>query len=268
VFSQSAKKYYKTGGEFVTTGNYKDAIVQFTKAIDLQPDFANAYLARAGAYEKLGMLKEASQDYDRASTFLSTNSDVYYQSARLNFLLGDYQKAIEKRREVDILRNKVENNIDNPIQKALHAVAGAPLLFHNVNFYAQDHRLRYHIIETAPHFLKEQKIRLHGHAREGKVFWSDTQTFNDGKIKVNEDDINFDNFYYYFDDIRGNSEYLYFDSLADAGIGMSDAPCITDGFWYNEDIILVEYDYDDVSMSILTIRVNNGFLGGCLNNGG
>lgn len=94
--SQSAKKYYKTGQEFVSSGNYKDAIDQYTKAIDIQPDFSNAYLARAAAYEKLNMLKEASEDYDRASTFLSNNTDVFYQAARLSYLLGDYQKAIEK----------------------------------------------------------------------------------------------------------------------------------------------------------------------------
>jgi tetratricopeptide (TPR) repeat protein len=96
VSSQNAKKYYKTGNEFISAGNYKDAIDQYTKAIDLQPDFANAYLARANAYEKINMLKEACDDYDRASTFLSNNTDVFYQSARLNYLLGEYQKAIEK----------------------------------------------------------------------------------------------------------------------------------------------------------------------------
>ena len=96
VLSQNAKKYFKTGEEFVSAGNYKDAIEQFTKAIDLQPDFADAYIFRANAYEKLNMLKEAAEDYDRASTFLSNNTVVLYQAARLNYLLGEYQNAIEK----------------------------------------------------------------------------------------------------------------------------------------------------------------------------
>jgi tetratricopeptide (TPR) repeat protein len=96
ALSQNAKKYFKTGEEFVSAGNYKDAIEQFTKAIDLQPDFSDAYIFRANAYEKLDMLKEAAEDYDRASTFLSNNTIVFYQSARLNYLLGEYQKAIDK----------------------------------------------------------------------------------------------------------------------------------------------------------------------------
>jgi tetratricopeptide (TPR) repeat protein len=113
--AQSAKKYFKTGQEFVTSGNYKDAIDQFTKAIDIQPDFSGAYLARAAAYEKLDMLKEASEDYDRASTFESNNTDIFYQAARLSYLLGDYQKAIEKADAAILLK---KTNPDGYVIKA------------------------------------------------------------------------------------------------------------------------------------------------------
>ena len=39
---------------------------------------------------------------------------------------------------------------------------------HLPDFYK---RLRYHLIETTPHFLKEQRRRLSEHEREGRVFW-------------------------------------------------------------------------------------------------
>jgi SAM-dependent MidA family methyltransferase len=42
-------------------------------------------------------------------------------------------------------------------------------------------RLRYHLIETSPHLLKEQKERLGEYQREGKVFWIDPETFKQGK---------------------------------------------------------------------------------------
>jgi tetratricopeptide (TPR) repeat protein len=118
--SQNAKKYFKTGEEFVSAGNYKDAIEQFTKAIDLQPDFADAYIIRANAYEKLNMLKEAAEDYDRASTFLSNNNVVYYQAARLNYMLGEYQKAIDKA-DASILLKKT--NPDGYVIKAKSLMA-------------------------------------------------------------------------------------------------------------------------------------------------
>jgi len=42
-------------------------------------------------------------------------------------------------------------------------------------------RFRYRLIETAPHFLKEQKERLSEHEREGRVFWMDSKAFEEGK---------------------------------------------------------------------------------------
>jgi SAM-dependent MidA family methyltransferase len=42
-------------------------------------------------------------------------------------------------------------------------------------------RLRYRLIETAPHFLREQKERLSEHEREGRAFWMDAKAFEEGK---------------------------------------------------------------------------------------
>jgi SAM-dependent MidA family methyltransferase len=42
-------------------------------------------------------------------------------------------------------------------------------------------RLRYHLIETSPHLLKEQRERLGEHEKEGKVFWMDPEAFQEGK---------------------------------------------------------------------------------------
>ncbi len=96
VWAQNAKKFYKTGEDFMVVENYKDAIDQFTRAIELEPDYDKAYLGRADAYERSGMLEEAVADYDRASTFLEKSEDVFYETGRLYFLLGDYDKSVEK----------------------------------------------------------------------------------------------------------------------------------------------------------------------------
>ncbi|RLD50115.1 MAG: hypothetical protein DRI97_17385, partial [Bacteroidetes bacterium] len=44
VQAQSAKQYLKTGEDFAKANNYEDAIVQFTKAIELEPDNEKAYI--------------------------------------------------------------------------------------------------------------------------------------------------------------------------------------------------------------------------------
>jgi len=45
-------------------------------------------------------------------------------------------------------------------------------------------RLRYHLIETAPSFLKEQGERLLEYKKEGKIFWMDQEAFEEGKVQV------------------------------------------------------------------------------------
>jgi SAM-dependent MidA family methyltransferase len=45
-------------------------------------------------------------------------------------------------------------------------------------------RLRYHLIETAPSFLKEQRERLSEYKKEGKIFWMDREALEEGKVQI------------------------------------------------------------------------------------
>ena len=46
------------------------------------------------------------------------------------------------------------------------------------------HLLRYRLLESATHFLKEQKERLSEYEKEGKVFWIEPEDFEDGKNQI------------------------------------------------------------------------------------
>ena len=46
------------------------------------------------------------------------------------------------------------------------------------------HRLKYHLLDTSPFFLKEQKERLTEQEREGKVDWIGSKEFEDGRIRI------------------------------------------------------------------------------------
>ncbi len=107
--AQNPKRFFKVGEDFMLAGNYQDAVEQFTRAIDLQPDYDKAYLARAEAFEKQGMIREAAQDFDRAATFLDKDQEVFYQAGRLYFELAEYEKAIERLdKSISLKRNYVE----------------------------------------------------------------------------------------------------------------------------------------------------------------
>jgi SAM-dependent MidA family methyltransferase len=52
------------------------------------------------------------------------------------------------------------------------------------DFSAFYKRLRYHLIETAPSFLKEQGERLSKYKKEGKIFWVDPEAFEEGNLQI------------------------------------------------------------------------------------
>jgi len=93
--AQNAKQFYKTGLTFVEAGNYKDAIEHFTKALNIDPEYVQAYVERAGSYEAVGDLQNAADDLKRALVFEQDEAELYYDAARVNFGLGNYKDALE-----------------------------------------------------------------------------------------------------------------------------------------------------------------------------
>ena len=58
-YCQPAYKYYQDG-------NYDLALKAFSEAVKLDPSFVKAYIGRGSIYAKLGKLKEAVMDIDKA----------------------------------------------------------------------------------------------------------------------------------------------------------------------------------------------------------
>ncbi len=58
VQAQTAKQYFKAGEDFTKANNYQDAIAQFTRAIELDPDCDKAYVSRANT-------RRASSNFSR-----------------------------------------------------------------------------------------------------------------------------------------------------------------------------------------------------------
>ncbi|UCG27556.1 MAG: tetratricopeptide repeat protein, partial [Bacteroidales bacterium] len=94
VSAQNPRKFFKAGEEFVNSKNYEDAIDQFTKAIELNPEYTDAYLARAQAFENLDKLQEAYEDYKRAFVFLPKEEFVAYSLGKISNELGEYEQAL------------------------------------------------------------------------------------------------------------------------------------------------------------------------------
>ena len=68
-FIGCSPKLYKTGQDFAASGKHDDAIAQFTKLLEEDPENTDAYIARAKSYEKVDKKAEAADDYKRAAVF-------------------------------------------------------------------------------------------------------------------------------------------------------------------------------------------------------
>jgi len=91
--AQNARQFYKTGLSFVEAGNHADAVDQFSRALELDPDYAQAYVERARSLEALNEISRAAEDLNRALVFEQKEPELYFDAARLHFSLGKLTEA-------------------------------------------------------------------------------------------------------------------------------------------------------------------------------
>lgn len=80
-----AKAYNLQGTEAVAAGRYEEAVAGFSKAIELDPTYAEAYYNRGFAYNKMGHYdKKSIADYTKAIELIPDFGDAYKKRA-INF---------------------------------------------------------------------------------------------------------------------------------------------------------------------------------------
>jgi len=93
------QEQYDLGVRYLSEGNYKEAILAFTAAIEIDPKQAPAYVGRGDAYIGSGETEEnlaaALADYEKAVELDETNAEVYLGMADVYIRQGDYDKALE-----------------------------------------------------------------------------------------------------------------------------------------------------------------------------
>ena len=91
------QEQYDLGMRYLSEGNYEEAIIAFTAAIEIDPNRAEAYIGRGDAYVGLGTdaenLSFAINDYKAALKLDSTLVDVYLKLAALYISEGNYEEA-------------------------------------------------------------------------------------------------------------------------------------------------------------------------------
>ena len=90
------------GAALLEEDNYDLSIDYFSKAIETNPNLANAYYNRATAYYAIGLINKAITDYTKAIVinpwheFAYNNRGVaYYEIGQFDKAISDYTKALE-----------------------------------------------------------------------------------------------------------------------------------------------------------------------------
>lgn len=94
---------YDLGVRYLSDGNYEEAIIAFTAAIEIDPKQPLLYIGRADAYIAKGdtdeNLSSALLDYEKAISLDDANSEAWLGLADVYIRYGDYDKAMEVLRE-------------------------------------------------------------------------------------------------------------------------------------------------------------------------
>ena len=97
------QEQYDLGVRYLSEGNYEEAIIAFTAAIEIDPKRAEAYIERGNAYigsgETAQTLAAALADYEAVLSIDAANAEAYLGLADVYIRMGEYDKAEDVLRE-------------------------------------------------------------------------------------------------------------------------------------------------------------------------
>ena len=147
------QEQYDLGVRYLSEGNYEEAIIAFTTAIEIDPKQADAYIGRGDAYIGSGESEEnlaaALADYQSVLELDDTGADAYLGMADVYIRQGDYEKA------QDILERGYEKTGDQSISDKLEEIKAGTFTDSSGN-----------------------TRRMSGYDSSGKLMWYHTYTYN------------------------------------------------------------------------------------------
>lgn len=116
------KEYLDNGIIDFYEGKFKSAIENFNKSLELNKDFSVTYFYRGASYHSIEEYDEAMLDYTKAIALDPKMTDAYYNRAKIILSRKDIQNPDIKKAIKD-LEKALE--LDNNFADALYAMAAA-----------------------------------------------------------------------------------------------------------------------------------------------
>lgn len=154
----SWQEQYDLGLRYLSEGNYEEAIIAFTAAIEIDPKQAPAYVGRGDAYIGLGETEEnltaAQADYEKAIELDETLVSAYLGLADVYIRRGDHDTAQE------ILEQGYARSEDEQLYQKiteLHEIESNSSEYGQTEFTKRE---TYYKFETLPNDTKEYIVTM------------------------------------------------------------------------------------------------------------
>ncbi|MCB0210801.1 MAG: tetratricopeptide repeat protein [Anaerolineae bacterium] len=113
-----APAYIGRGGAYQFSGDFNKAIQDFTHAIELNPNFAPLYVSRGSAYQSSGDFNKAIQDYTKAIEIDTDSIQAYSNRASAYNASGELDKALQDYTQAIELDPDSPENADAYVDRA------------------------------------------------------------------------------------------------------------------------------------------------------
>ena len=102
------------GDVYARQGDMQKAVEEFQKAIEINPNYADAYHNLGNTYQRMGQTDAAIENYQKALSINPSLWQSYQNLAEIYFNQGDFQNALEnikKALEVEPQNQQLQNNL-------------------------------------------------------------------------------------------------------------------------------------------------------------
>lgn len=93
-FTNASGVYYHSALEMEEQGNLKEALTELDKAVELQPDFAEAIDQRGMVALKLGKFSRAIRDFNHAIELMPGSAEYFNHRGVANYCIKQFELAL------------------------------------------------------------------------------------------------------------------------------------------------------------------------------
>ncbi|MCP4364404.1 MAG: tetratricopeptide repeat protein [Planctomycetes bacterium] len=93
AYAGEADTYYNRGNAHLHKGEYEEAISNYTKALEIEPQSAEVYASRGLAYSQIGQNDKAISDFNKALEINPQYALAYNNRAVVYYTIKEYDKA-------------------------------------------------------------------------------------------------------------------------------------------------------------------------------